>query len=277
MARRTPAGSGKTKGTTRNAAFRSAAEAFYSSACSTADPKAKNDYYRLSAECYEDAGEFLRAAEIYSSNQQYALARDGYERANKPHAAAVADAYHQREVARRTPVGPSNTKGTTRNAAFNSAADAFYSSACNTADPKAKEDYYRVSAECYEDAGEFLRAAEVYQLIEDHTKSLVLFQKAGKFSNVHQLTVGFADEIKPNALAAQGETQRGLGDQRNEGKQMKMSEETDRCKVQHKRVSTDRWGEPHRERVWMEAVLHREGISNISPPSKRREAAFISG
>lgn len=137
----------------------------------------------------------------FFDNQQYALARDGYERANKPHAAAVADAYHQREVARRTP-GSGKTKGTTRNAAFRSAAQAFYSSACSTADPKAKKDYYRVSAECYEDAGEFLHAAELYQLIENYTKSAVLFRKAGKFGDVHQLIVNFADEIEPNALEA---------------------------------------------------------------------------
>jgi hypothetical protein len=59
-----------------------------------------------------------------------------------------------------------------------------------------------VSAECYEDAGEFLRAAEIYELIENHTKSVVLFRKAGKFGDVHQLIVNFADEIEPNALEA---------------------------------------------------------------------------
>lgn len=69
-------------------------------------------------------------------------------------------------------------------------------------DPKAKKEYYRVSAECYEDAEDFLRAAEVYQLIENYTKSTVLFRKAGKFGDVHQLIVNFADVIEPNALEA---------------------------------------------------------------------------
>ena len=90
----------------------------------------------------------------------------------------------------------------TRDVAFRSAAKAFYSSACSTADPKAKKDYYRVSAECYEDAGEFLRAAEVYQSIENYSKSVVLFRKAGQFGDAHQLIVNFADEIESQALEA---------------------------------------------------------------------------
>jgi hypothetical protein len=118
------------------------------------------------------------------------------------HAAAIADAYYQREAARRTPLGTGKTKGTARNAAFKSAAEAFYSSACSTTDPKAKKDYYGLSAECYEDAGEYLRAGQVYRLAENFTKAVVLFRKAGKFSEAHDLIVNFADEIEPDSLDA---------------------------------------------------------------------------
>jgi len=39
-------------------------------------------------------------------------------------------------------------------------------------------------------------------LIGNYTKSVVLFRKAGKFGDVHQLIVNFADEIEQNALEA---------------------------------------------------------------------------
>ncbi|PPQ78819.1 hypothetical protein CVT25_010688 [Psilocybe cyanescens] len=133
-----------------------------------------------------------RALEL-SHNQKHALARDSYEKAEKPQEAALENARYLQQLAVRTPFDLRNGK---REAAFKTAAEAFLSCAENATKLYTKRSYYRSSAECFEQAGDNLSAARVYQSAEDFTKASRLFRKIGRFDDVHSIIVSHGGEIE---------------------------------------------------------------------------------
>ena len=115
-----------------------------------------------------------------------------YERASLPREKAVANAYHLREQARKT----SATKGsnTARADSFVLAAEAFYVSAQDASTEKSV--YYRISAECFLQAGEYARAAGSYYMAGEYTLSAKQYRRAGLFDEAVKIVKEHGDSVE---------------------------------------------------------------------------------
>ncbi|KAF8972584.1 hypothetical protein BDZ97DRAFT_1752471 [Flammula alnicola] len=140
-----------------------------------------------------------RGRELFA-NEKYALARDSYKRAQKPNAAAVANAYYLREVATRTSALSTKSKAGNREVAFKIAGEAFSSCARNTNDLETQQSYYGLSADCLVHAGEIHQAADTYRLAGNFTEASLLFRKLGKFDDVHNIITTSGNKINPGVL-----------------------------------------------------------------------------
>lgn len=131
--------------------------------------------------------QWANRAKLFFDNGQWEHAKNCYERAGKKQAASVADAYLQRERARRI---PSEGKGKVRKVAFLDAAKAFGSCAQNANDVLAKNKYLRLYAGCLEEEGEnsqLERAAEVYQQGNWVSDASRLYRELGMFNKIFDI------------------------------------------------------------------------------------------
>lgn len=94
------------------------------------------------------------------------------------------------------PQGRNSTSNHERKA-FLKAAEAF--ALCASAAPvgKAKLSYYRISAECYEEASENKKATEMYLLAEEHTEAAKVVRKRVSFDEVVDIIDGHPERIEP--------------------------------------------------------------------------------
>ncbi|KAF8885252.1 hypothetical protein CPB84DRAFT_1788531 [Gymnopilus junonius] len=138
-----------------------------------------------------------RAAEFFR-HEKYALARDSYEKACKPKAAAISHAFYLRQVAIRTPARQKDGVNQ-RTKAFRAAAEAFSLCACEAQDVQAKKGYYRLSAKCSEQASDSASdlslAAKRYRLAEDFFDAAKLFRRCGHFEDLHDILINHRDKI----------------------------------------------------------------------------------
>jgi tetratricopeptide (TPR) repeat protein len=109
----------------------------------------------------------------------------------------MAGAYYLRAEARKCPAGNSRRAIEARKTAFLEAAVAFMDCA--------KEDktlaYFRIAAECFEDAGEDLQAAQIYRDAKEYTRSTELYRKLGNFDEAVDIVKKYKAEIRPEVVA----------------------------------------------------------------------------
>ncbi|KAJ7171712.1 hypothetical protein C8R43DRAFT_1231226 [Mycena crocata] len=130
------------------------------------------------------------------ANKRYRQSKHCFERAFLPREAASAGAYYLRQEARKSPGANNRRAIETRKNAFLEAAAAFLNCA--------REDqtlaYFRIAAECFEDAGDDLQAAQTYQLAKEYTRSTELYRKLGKFDEAVFLLKNHREEIRPEVV-----------------------------------------------------------------------------
>ena len=141
-----------------------------------------------------------RAKDLFSL-KQYALAKDSFMKANNVRLAAVSNAYVLRDIAQKIP----NHLGTTtkkRPAAFESAAQAFLVCALDALEGGSVKNklYYQLAAQCFEEAGNVIQAAENYRIAENFTKASLLFRKSGKFDDAYDIITNHSDKVAPEVL-----------------------------------------------------------------------------
>lgn len=141
-----------------------------------------------------DEHEWEKRAKLFFDNGHWFLAKTCYENAGKNKFAAVAGAYLQREEARRI----STRKEKAREVAFITAAKAFSSCADHTHIITDKNKYLKLSAECYEEGGKTLLAAETYRKGNWLAESTSLYRKLGKFGDIYKIIT--QPGISPGAI-----------------------------------------------------------------------------
>ncbi|KAJ7294056.1 P-loop containing nucleoside triphosphate hydrolase protein [Mycena rebaudengoi] len=110
------------------------------------------------------------------NNKHYSQAKLCYERAYLPRKAAIASAYHMRQEAGDM-VGGTHRENATRRMAFQAAAAAFLD--CGRANSSTA--YFRISGECFEQAGDDTAAIQAYTDAEEFTKVVKLYLKLEQF------------------------------------------------------------------------------------------------
>lgn len=141
-------------------------------------------------------------AKDFFDREQFAQARRAYEKASLPHAAAVANAYHLREIARNCSAGTSRALLERRMNAFADAAEAFLR--CAGQAVQTPEDYYRAAAGCFEKAGDspagasihLAKAARTYLLAKCFTHAAQLFKKAAMFDEAIEVITKYAGKVE---------------------------------------------------------------------------------
>jgi len=131
-----------------------------------------------------DEKEWAVRAQLFFENQKWHLASQCYEKVGNKQAAAVANAYHQREQARRM---PTRSKELARANAFTSAAKAFVSCAETTNRTIDKKSYFKLGAECYQDGGKQSFAAKIYREGGWAVEAVTLFDELGRFEDIHAM------------------------------------------------------------------------------------------
>ncbi|KAF7306351.1 UvrD-like helicase ATP-binding domain-containing protein [Mycena indigotica] len=141
---------------------------------------------------WEDQGRKLFA------NKRYRQSKHCFERAQMPRLAAMAGAYYARQEARKLPDGPNRRALEARKAEFRRVADAFMDCA--------REDgnvgYFRIAAQCLEEAGDELAAAQVYRQAKDFTRSTELYRKLGNFDEAVYNIKNYKSDIKSEVLTS---------------------------------------------------------------------------
>ncbi len=140
----------------------------------------------------------MKRAKLFFDNGQWLLAQQCYETGGKNQSAAVAEGYYQREEARRIPTGEQKT----RKLAFASAAETFSFCAGNTNVVDDKNKYLKLSAECYEEGGNTLCAAETYRAGNWLAQATSLYRKLGKFGDIYDIITqpGIPLEAVPESI-----------------------------------------------------------------------------
>jgi len=146
-------------------------------------------------------------AKDFFDQEQFAQARRAYEKASLPRAAAVANAYHLREIARNCSAGPSRALLERRMNAFTNAAEAFL--CCAGEAVQTPEDYYRAAAGCFEKAGDsptgasiyLAKAARTYLLAKCFTNAAQLFKKAAMFDEAIEVITKYAGKVEERVAA----------------------------------------------------------------------------
>lgn len=128
-------------------------------------------------------------------------------RANSFRSAAVANAYDLQDIAQKMPNHLGNTTST-RPAAFESAAQAFLGCARDALEGGSVKYklYYQLAAQCLEEAGNVMQAAENYRIAENFTKAVVLFRKLGKFDDVYDIITNHSGKVSPEVLGVKDVT-----------------------------------------------------------------------
>ena len=133
-------------------------------------------------------------------NKRYRQSKHCFERALLPQQAATAGAYYLRQEARKCPAGPNRRAIEVRRRAFLEAAVAFV--ACARDSEEKRLQYFRIAAECFEDAGDDLQAAQTYREAREFTKSTELYRKLGNFDEAVANIKNHEEEIQLEVLAS---------------------------------------------------------------------------
>ena len=139
--------------------------------------------------------------------EQFAQARDAYEKALLPRAAAVANAYYLREIAQSYSTGPPRALFERHMKAFANASEAFLS--CAREAIQTPEDYYRAAAGCFENAGDspygaltyLPEAARTYLLAKCFTSAAQLFRKAAMFDEAIEVITKYPEKVEKRVAA----------------------------------------------------------------------------
>jgi len=118
-------------------------------------------------------------------------------KASNHRSAAVANAYVRRDIAQKL-----GSTDSTRPAAFESAAEEFLVCARDALEGRSVryKRYHQKAAECLEEAGNVIQAAENYRIAENFTKAVLLFRKSGKFDDVYDIITNYSDKVAPEDL-----------------------------------------------------------------------------
>ncbi|KAJ6573853.1 hypothetical protein DFH09DRAFT_1311930 [Mycena vulgaris] len=131
-------------------------------------------------------------------NKRYRQSKHCFERALLPRQAAMAGAYYLRQEARQKPAGSNRRAIEARRNAFLEAAAAFVGCA--------REDetlaYFRIAAECFEDAGDDLQAAQSYRDAKEYTRSTELYRKLGNFDEAVAIVKTHKEKIRPEVVTS---------------------------------------------------------------------------
>lgn len=115
-----------------------------------------------------------------------------------PRETAIANAYFLREQARKNHSGePKQSKGT-RQVAFVHAAEAFIS--CAETNVKARNTYFHIAGDCFENAGHFREAALAYLWATQYTLSAKLYRKMGMFDEAVDIVKVHSRKMLPDVV-----------------------------------------------------------------------------
>lgn len=146
---------------------------------------------------YHKAAEWEEQGRKLFANKRYRQSKHCFERAFLPQQVAMAGAYYLRAEARNSPGGSSRRAVEARRTAFLEAATAFVNCARETSTLA----YFRIAAECFEDAGEDLSAAQNYQDAKEYTRSAELYRKLGRFDEAVDIVKNHKAKIRPEVVA----------------------------------------------------------------------------
>ena len=131
-------------------------------------------------------------------SKRYDEASVAFKRAERPHEAAICNAYLLREKARSL----STTTGTHRKNAFIEAAIAF--TACAQAAPQKLEEekraYYRNAGECFSEGRKLNEAGESYVKAGEYALAAQTYRKGGHFDEMVEVLRQYKDSIDSKAV-----------------------------------------------------------------------------
>ncbi|KAJ6519176.1 hypothetical protein C8R45DRAFT_1204389 [Mycena sanguinolenta] len=130
------------------------------------------------------------------ANKRYRQSKHCFERALLPQQAAMAGAYYLRAEARKASTATTRQAIQDRKTAFLEAAKAF----ADCAKGDGTLTYFRIAAECFEEAGEELQAAEIYLMAQEYTRSTELYRKLGRFDEAVDIVQSHREKIRPEVV-----------------------------------------------------------------------------
>ncbi|KAF7340238.1 UvrD-like helicase ATP-binding domain-containing protein [Mycena venus] len=131
-------------------------------------------------------------------NKKFSQARLCYTRADMPHEAAVAQAYHLRDEASEMSRN-SRREIVARKAALSGAAAAFMDCAKNDRGDAARA-YFRTAGECFESAEDLVQAIAAYSSARHFGKVAELYRRLGKFDDAVATVQTYRQHIDPDII-----------------------------------------------------------------------------
>ncbi|KAK0506408.1 hypothetical protein EDD18DRAFT_1455735 [Armillaria luteobubalina] len=131
--------------------------------------------------------------------KQFSHAKHCYIRANLPIRAAIAGAYDLRAKARKV-VGTSRSKLLERCSSFTEAAISFSECADITSNSKDSLTYFRISGECFEQADQKYRAAQMFFHAQEYTRAAELYRDLGKFDEAVAIVKDHEEEMSSKVV-----------------------------------------------------------------------------
>jgi len=125
--------------------------------------------------------EWEKSGRTLFSNKRYLQAMHCFERAGLNREVAVSNTYYLRELARSTPIASSKSGMLNRQTAFLAAAQAFVECSGSAKSTKEKRAYFRSAGECFEQARDDYRAAQLYSQAEEYNTAVRLYRKCARF------------------------------------------------------------------------------------------------
>ncbi|KAG7450801.1 uncharacterized protein BT62DRAFT_928080 [Guyanagaster necrorhizus] len=126
--------------------------------------------------------------------KQFSHAKHCYIRADLPILASIAGAYDLRAKARKV-IGTSRPKVLERRSCFAEAAISFSECATVTSNPKDSLTYFRISGECFEQAGQKYQAAQTFFQAQKYTHAAELYRDLGKFDEAVAIVKDHEDKM----------------------------------------------------------------------------------
>ncbi|PBK59143.1 hypothetical protein ARMSODRAFT_1027641 [Armillaria solidipes] len=133
------------------------------------------------------------------NRKQFSHAKHCYIRANLPILASIAGAHDLRAKARKV-IGTSKPKVLERRSCFVAAADSFLECAKVNMNSKESMTYLRISGQCFEQADQKYRAAQVFFRAQEYTHAAELYRDIGKFDEAVKIVKDHEDETSPTVV-----------------------------------------------------------------------------